>query len=55
MGTVLQAYRFVLGPSEAQVAALASHCGAARFAFNGGLARVTAVLDQRGAERLRPR
>jgi putative transposase len=47
---VLQAYRFALDPSPAQERALWSHCGAARFAFNWGLARVKAVMDQRAAE-----
>jgi putative transposase len=32
------------------VAGLRSHCGAQRYAFNWGLALVTAVLDQRKAE-----
>ncbi len=49
--TVLQAYQFALDPTEAQVDALRSHCGAARFAYNWGLARVQAVLEQRSAER----
>ena len=48
---VIQAYRFALDPSPAQEAALRSHCGAQRFAFNWGLARVKANLDQREAER----
>ncbi|MBA8826506.1 transposase [Saccharopolyspora lacisalsi] len=48
---MLQAYRFALDPSEVQIDALRSHCGAARFAFNWGLARVQAVMDQRRAER----
>jgi putative transposase len=47
---VLQAYRFALEPSVAQEAALRSHCGAQRFAFNWGLARVKANLAQRKAE-----
>ncbi|WP_246300814.1 RNA-guided endonuclease TnpB family protein [Actinopolyspora biskrensis] len=51
MTTVLQAYRFALDPTEQQRAMLSSHCGGARFAFNWGLARVEAVLDQRSAER----
>lgn len=51
MTTVIQAYRFALDPAPAQEAALASHCGAARFAFNWGLARVRASLDQRAAQR----
>ncbi|MFF5209329.1 IS607 family element RNA-guided endonuclease TnpB [Streptosporangium sp. NPDC000396] len=48
---VVQAYRYALDPTPAQAAALASHCGAARFAFNWGLARVRAALDQREAEK----
>jgi putative transposase len=48
---VVQAYRFALDPSPAQEAALRSHCGAQRFAFNWGLSRVKANLNQREAER----
>ena len=48
---MLQAYRFALDPTPAQARALASHCGAARKAFNEGLAQVKRCLDQRGAER----
>jgi len=47
----LRAYRFALNPSPAQERALRSHCGAARLAFNWGLARVRANLGQREAER----
>jgi putative transposase len=36
---VIQAYRFALQPSPAQERALRSHAGAARFAWNWGLAR----------------
>jgi putative transposase len=36
---VAQAYRFALDPSPAQQRALVSHAGAARFAWNWGLAR----------------
>ena len=36
---VTQAYRFALNPSSAQERALRSHAGAARFAWNWGLAR----------------
>lgn len=46
----LLAYRFALDPTPAQERALRSHAGAARVAFNWGLARVKAVLDQRAAE-----
>lgn len=41
---VLQAYRFALDPNDRQGSQLASHCGAARFAFNWGLALVTTSL-----------
>lgn len=51
MTTVLQAYQFALDPTEQQQAMLSSHCGGARFAFNWGLARVKAVVDQRSAKR----
>ncbi|MET8004190.1 helix-turn-helix domain-containing protein, partial [Nonomuraea glycinis] len=48
---VVQAYRFALDPTPRQTAALASHCGAVRVAFNWGLAQVKANLAQREAER----
>jgi IS605 OrfB family transposase len=48
--TVL-AYRFALDPTPAQERALRSNAGAARVAFNWGLARVTANLAQREAEK----
>ena len=48
---VIQAYRFALDPTPAQEQALRSHCGAQRFAYNWGLARITANLAQRAAER----
>ncbi|MET8002387.1 IS607 family element RNA-guided endonuclease TnpB [Nonomuraea glycinis] len=48
---VVQAYRFALDPTPRQAAALASHCGAVRVAFNWGLAQVKANLAQREAER----
>ncbi|WP_438388729.1 IS607 family element RNA-guided endonuclease TnpB [Actinopolyspora saharensis] len=51
MSTVVRAYQFALDPTSRQQAMLSSHCGAQRFAFNWGLARVKAVLDQRAAER----
>ncbi|CPV66368.1 IS607 family element RNA-guided endonuclease TnpB [Mycobacteroides abscessus] len=50
-GWVVQAYRFALDPSAAEVRVLESHCGAARFAFNHMLAHVKAVLEQRAAEK----
>ncbi|WP_440106113.1 helix-turn-helix domain-containing protein [Streptosporangium sp. H16] len=48
---VHQAYRYALDPTPEQVRLLASHCGASRFAFNWGLARVKAALSQREAEK----
>ncbi|MET7333775.1 IS607 family element RNA-guided endonuclease TnpB [Nonomuraea sp. NPDC005650] len=48
---VVQAYRYALDPTPSQEGALASHCGAARFAFNWGLGLVKAALDQRQAEK----
>jgi IS605 OrfB family transposase len=47
----LLAYRYALDPTPAQERALRSHAGAARVAFNWGLARVKANLSQREAER----
>ena len=46
----LLAYRFALNPTPAQERALRSHAGAVRVAFNWGLARVKAVMNQRAAE-----
>lgn len=46
MATVIQAYRFALDPTPTQRRALASHCGAARVAYNWGLALVKTSLDQ---------
>jgi IS605 OrfB family transposase len=51
MSAVAQAYRFALDPTPAQERDLASHSGAARFAYNWALAAVKANLDQRQAER----
>ncbi len=51
MVTVIQAYRFALDPTVGQLAALRSHCGGQRYAFNWGLARIKANLDQRAAEK----
>lgn len=48
---VNQAYRFALDPNAAQLAALASHAGASRKAFNWALALVKAQMDQRAAEK----
>jgi len=47
---VNQAYRFALDPTPVQERDLARHAGAARFAFNWGLAVVKACLGQREAE-----
>src|SRR6266508_5814913 len=47
MTAVTQAYRFALAPTQAQRRGLASHCGAARFAYNWGLALVKARLGDR--------
>jgi IS605 OrfB family transposase len=47
--TVRQAYRFALDPTPRQQGKLASHTGAARFAFNWGLALVKERLDRRAA------
>jgi putative transposase len=47
MATVMQAYKFALDPTPRQRRALASHCGAARFAYNWGLELVKSRLDQR--------
>ncbi|ABW10144.1 transposase, IS605 OrfB family [Parafrankia sp. EAN1pec] len=47
----LQAYRFALDPNDAQAANLRRHAGAARFAYNWGLARVKAAFAQRDAEK----
>ncbi|MGI8311943.1 helix-turn-helix domain-containing protein [Saccharopolyspora hattusasensis] len=50
MTEVIQAYKFALDPSPSQENELRSHCGAQRFAYNWGLHRVKAVMDQRKAE-----
>jgi len=47
---VFQAFRYELDPNNAQRSALASHAGAARYAWNWGLARVKEALDARRAE-----
>ncbi|NJP34490.1 IS607 family element RNA-guided endonuclease TnpB [Micromonospora thermarum] len=49
--SVVQAYRFALDLSPAQERAVLGHAGAARTAYNWGLERVKAVLNQRAAER----
>src|ERR1022692_2309245 len=47
-GGVVQAYRFALDPSAAQEHALRSHAGAARFAWNWGLARCQERYEAEG-------
>jgi putative transposase len=47
LATVTQAYRFALDPTPRQRRALASHCGAARVAYNWGLKLVDAGGRQR--------
>jgi putative transposase len=47
---VTQAYRFALDPTPRQGQALASHCGAARFAYNWGLTLVKRRLDERATD-----
>ena len=49
--TVQQAYRFALDPTPRQGRAFASHAGAARFAYNWGIARVGQALDERTEQR----
>ncbi len=49
-GFVVQAFRFALDPNAAQEAALHSHCGAARAAYNWAVGWVTASWWQRLAE-----
>jgi len=46
---VVQAYRFALDLTRTQERKLASHAGAARFAYNFGLALVKGSLDRLGA------
>jgi putative transposase len=50
MDTVIQAYRFALDPTPKQQRALASHCGASRFAFNWGLALIKHRMKARQAD-----
>jgi putative transposase len=50
MATVTQAYRFALDPTPTQRRVLASHCGAARVAYNWGLALVKARLAERQSD-----
>jgi putative transposase len=49
MVTVLQAYQFALDPTPRTQGSLASHAGAALFAYNWGLELVRTRLDQRKA------
>lgn len=49
-GFVVQAYRYALDPNATQEAALRSHCGAARAAYNWAVAWVEASWWQRKAE-----
>ncbi|MFE9131070.1 helix-turn-helix domain-containing protein, partial [Streptomyces sp. NPDC007148] len=49
-GFVVQAYRFALDPNASQEAALRSHCGAARAAYNWAVGWVSASWWQRKAE-----
>jgi putative transposase len=46
MTTVLQAYQFALDPTPRKQVSLASHTGAALYAYNWGLELVTTRLDQ---------
>jgi putative transposase len=48
---VIRAYLFALDPTDGQAEQFRSHCGAQRFAYNWGLARIKANLGQRAAER----
>src|SRR5260370_8561142 len=45
---VIQAYRFALDPTPSQERALRSHAGAARFAWNWGLARCKQRYEAEG-------
>ncbi len=49
MATVLQAYQFALDPTPRKQGSLASHAGAALFAYNWGVELVKTRLDQRAA------
>jgi len=49
--TIQQAYRFALDPTPRQERMLRSHAGAARFAYNWGIARTVNALDAREAEK----
>ncbi|OZG55465.1 transposase [Bifidobacterium tissieri] len=45
---MLEAVRVALDPTPTQERLLVAHAGAARFAFNAGLAHVKAMIDVRG-------
>jgi putative transposase len=47
MVEVLRGFRFAIDPNDSQLSMMASHCGAARFAFNWGLALLKERLDAR--------
>jgi len=49
-GWTVQAYKFALDPTDSQAAGLRRNTGAARFAYNHMLRRVSAVKAQRAAE-----
>ena len=49
--TIQQAYRYALDVTPRQQRAFASHAGAARYAYNWGLAQVAAALDAYTAEK----
>ncbi|MFI0450763.1 IS607 family element RNA-guided endonuclease TnpB [Actinomadura sp. 6N118] len=49
-GYVVQAFKFALDPNRAQDAAMRSHCGGARMAYNWAVEWVTAAWWQRAAE-----
>ncbi|MGO9902875.1 MAG: helix-turn-helix domain-containing protein [Solirubrobacteraceae bacterium] len=51
---VTQAHRFALDPTPEQQRALASPCGASRFAYNWRLALVKDRFEQRDRVRARP-
>lgn len=48
---IQKAYKFALDPTPSQAAAFASHAGGARTAFNWGLARIFAALDELAAQK----
>ena len=46
---MLEGVKVALDPTPAQQRLLLSHAGAARFAFNSGLAHIKAQLDAAGS------